>query len=198
MQDEQLKEFFLVDGTALSLRIGHRKSIGIDLFSLSSFDENRMLEYLEGKKGWQLNYLDKNTIKGQINNIQIDMITHAYPLVQNLEVVEAIRLVSNADIATMKLNSIVGNGTRVKDFIDFAFLSSYFSLDQMMDAYETKYKTRNAIMILKSLDFYQDINHLEPIKLVRGNYSWKPIENTIKQMLIKHDQIFEPMEKILK
>jgi hypothetical protein len=198
MEDEHLKDFFLVGGTDLSLRIGHRTSIDIDLFSLNSFDEKRILEYMERKWGLQLNYLDKNTIKGQINNVQVDLITHAYPLVQNLEVIEGVRSASIQDISAMKLNSIVGNGTRVKDFIDIAFLSSFLSLDQMLEAYETKYKTRNAVIVLKSLDFHQDINHLEPIKLTAGNYSWKPIEQRIKRMLTEHNQTFEPMDEVLK
>lgn len=194
MQDARLSDFFLVGGTALSLLIGHRTSIDIDLFSLNSFDENKMLSYLEQEKGLQLNYLDKNTIKGQINNIQVDLITHSYPLVQNLEIIEGIRIASIQDISAMKLNAIVGNGTRVKDFIDIAFLSSFLSLDQMLDAYETKYKTRNALIVLKSLDFHQDINHLEPINLVARNYSWKRIEQRIKSMITAHDQILEPMD----
>lgn len=198
MQDEHLKDFFLVGGTALSLRIGHRTSIDIDLFSLNPFDEKRMLEYMERKRGLQLNYLDKNTIKGQIDNVQVDMITHAYPLVQNLEVIEGIRLASIQDIAAMKLNSIAGNGTRVKDFIDIAFLSSFLSLDQMLEAYENKYKTRNVVIVLKSLAFHQDINHMEPIKLVVENYSWKLVEQRIKRMLIAHNEILEPMDVVLK
>jgi hypothetical protein len=30
------------------------------------------------------------------------------------------------------------------------------------------------------------------------NYSWKPIEQRIKRMLITHNQIFEPMDAVLK
>ena len=198
MQDEHLSDFFLVGGTALSLLIGHRTSIDIDLFSLTSFDEKKMVTYLEKERGLQLNFLDSNTIKGEINHVQVDLITHSYPLVKNLETIDGIRIGSIQDISAMKLNAIVGNGTRVKDFIDIAFLSSFLSLDEMLHAYETKYKTRNALMVLKSLDFHQDINHLEPIKLVRGNYSWKLIEKRIKRMLTEHDQIFEPMGKELR
>ena len=45
--DQLFNEFYLVGGTALSLRIGHRKSIDIDLFTRKSFDTSRYLEYLE-------------------------------------------------------------------------------------------------------------------------------------------------------
>ena len=85
----------------------------------------------------------------------------------------------------------------MKDFIDIAFLSSFLSLDQMLDAYEKKYQTRNAVIVLKSLDFFQDINHLEPIMLVAGKYSWEPIEKRLKEMLKNHDIIFGPLNQAL-
>ena len=44
-QKEYLKGFYLVGGTALALRLGHRKSVDIDLFSNFTFDAGQMLEY---------------------------------------------------------------------------------------------------------------------------------------------------------
>src|SRR5437868_6718751 len=81
MRDGNLNDFFLVGGTGLALQIGHRNSIDIDLFSQRPFDQNRMLSYLEASNGVQLDFLDEDTIKGQISNVKIDLITHAYPLV---------------------------------------------------------------------------------------------------------------------
>lgn len=37
MSDTSLKEFVLVGGTALSLQLGHRISIDLDLFSITPF-----------------------------------------------------------------------------------------------------------------------------------------------------------------
>ncbi|MDP9082106.1 MAG: nucleotidyl transferase AbiEii/AbiGii toxin family protein [Bacteroidota bacterium] len=81
MKDEELWEFFLVGGTALSLQIGHRVSIDLDLFSINPFDENLLLAYLESTCKFQLDYQSKNTLKGQINGVKVDFITHSYPLV---------------------------------------------------------------------------------------------------------------------
>ncbi len=39
MNDDKLKDFVLVGGTALSLRIGHRTSIDLDLFTKKDFDQ---------------------------------------------------------------------------------------------------------------------------------------------------------------
>jgi len=191
MLDENLKSFFLVGGTALSLQIGHRISLDIDLFSQNPFDENKMLSHLELEKKWQLDYLDKNTVKGQINGIKVDLITHAYPLVNKLQNTEGIRLASLEDIAAMKLNAIVGNGTRLKDFIDVAFMSCYLSLDKMMDAYERKYATRNPFLTLKALLYHQDINFNEPIQLAAGKYLWKLIEKRLIEMANLPSTVFE-------
>jgi len=193
MLDEKLYSFFLVGGTALSLQIGHRISIDIDLFSLESFDENGLSSYLETKQGLQLNYLNKNTIKGQINNVQVDLITHAYPLVRDLSVSETIRLASLDDISAMKLNAIVGNGTRLKDFIDIAFLSSYLSLQQMINAYGHKYQSRNPLITMKALAYHNEINFKEPIHFLAGTYPWKLIETRLNQMMKSPTEVLPPL-----
>ena len=51
-------------------------------------------------------------------------------------------MASPVDIAAMKLNAIAGNGTRIKDFIDLAYLSTLLSLGEMLEAYEHKYKSK--------------------------------------------------------
>jgi hypothetical protein len=193
MQDGNLNDFFLVGGTGLSLQIGHRISIDIDLFSQNAFDENKMLSHLESYKTFQLDYLDKNTIKGQINQTKIDLITHAYPLVEQLIQSEGIRLASLVDIAAMKLNAIIGNGTRLKDFIDIAFMSCYLPLKRMIKAYEDKYSSRNPLLTLKALAYHEEINFDEPIHLVAGTYSRKAIKKRLGEMEKTPARIFEAL-----
>lgn len=47
MNNEQLKDFFLVGGTALSLIMGHRISIDIDLFTDKDFDPGQLSQHLQ-------------------------------------------------------------------------------------------------------------------------------------------------------
>lgn len=195
MKDKQLDDFFLVGGTALSLRIGHRISIDLDFFSLKEFDKNVLLTNLESSKSFKLDFLAQNTVKGKIGQIIVDFITHAYPLVKNVHQIEGVRLASLEDIAAMKLNAIVGNGTRLKDFIDIAYLSSHLSLKQMLDAYEHKYSSRNQVLVLKSLAYFNDINQNEPIQLLDGTYKWDPIKGRILAMLEEPDKLFQPVLK---
>ncbi|MGN7885394.1 nucleotidyl transferase AbiEii/AbiGii toxin family protein [Dyadobacter sp. 22481] len=51
MADEKLADFYLVGGTALSLRLGHRISIDIDLFIGKDFDSAAVCEHLKAMYG---------------------------------------------------------------------------------------------------------------------------------------------------
>ena len=190
-RDQHLADFFLVGVTALSLQIGHRISIDIDLFSTKSFDQNTMFDYLRVEHAFKLDFIEKNTIKGQIKTTKTDLITHPYTLVNDLQTIEGIRMASLEDISAMKLNAISGNGTRLKDFVDVAFLSHYLSLTQMMNAYELKYATRNPVMIAKSLLYFRDINFNENVRLVTARYSWKPIEKRLREMQKSPNLVFK-------
>ncbi len=189
-----LKDFFLVGGTALSLQIGHRISIDIDLFSQNSFDDESLLAQMEREFGFVLDFRSANTLKGEIKGIKIDLITHSYPLVKSLLLFEGIRLCSLEDIAAMKLNAICGNGTRLKDFTDIAYLSSYLTLAQMLEAYGEKYTTRNPAIVIKSLGYHLDIDFNEPIEMAHGKFQWKIIEKRLLQMVKSPGITFEPIK----
>ncbi|MBL0050863.1 MAG: nucleotidyl transferase AbiEii/AbiGii toxin family protein [Bacteroidetes bacterium] len=47
MNIPELNHFFLVGGTCLSLRFGHRKSVDLDLFATNDFDNNGLSKILE-------------------------------------------------------------------------------------------------------------------------------------------------------
>ncbi len=74
--DPLFKDFLLAGGTGLSLQIGHRTSIDIDLFSRNSFDSNQFLEYLEKQYDFQMQFMHHNTLKGIAEGVFVDLITH--------------------------------------------------------------------------------------------------------------------------
>lgn len=185
MADPSLREFSLVGGTALSLYLGHRKSIDLDLFRKDSFSASALSQYLKEKYNFQEDFQDNNTLKGFINNVKIDCITHKYENVKTINTIEKIRLYSLEDIAAMKLNAIADNGTRLKDFVDIACLSTTMSLNEMLESYQKKYPNTNAMRALRGLTYHADIIH-EPIDLINGEYNWKKVSKRIDEM-IKND-----------
>jgi hypothetical protein len=194
MDDEHFKDFVLVGGTALALQLGHRISIDIDLFSSASFNENELAEYLRTKYSFKLDFISNNTLKGEIEGVQIDCIAHQYPWINTFSLEENIRLASLDDIAAMKLNAIAGNGTRIKDFIDIAYLSSKISLKKMLEAYELKYNA-NPIIPIKALDYFDDLNFNEPIKMAHDSkFNWMRIEKRLKIMQDYPDKIYPALK----
>ena len=118
MADKRLEGFVLVGGTALSLQMGHRVSVDLDLFVNRDFEAEELREYLERTYHLQTDYLAFATVKGEIDGVQVDCIAHSYPWIGPFVEEDGIRLASMEDICAMKLNAIAGNGTRIKDFID--------------------------------------------------------------------------------
>jgi len=190
MQDKQLTDFVLVGGTALALQIEHRDSIDLDLFTKNPFNEGNLSTYLTETYGFQMSFSDKNTLKGEIAGVKVDLITHNYPNVKDDILVEGVRMASLQDIAAMKLNAIIGSGERIKDFIDVAYLSSTLSLKDMQDAFTKKYPTSNPIIIHKAITFHQDINFKEPIKMIEGRLKWPLIEKRINNMVDSPAKVF--------
>lgn len=171
-----LKGFYLVGGTALALQIGHRKSIDIDLFSDFEFDTLQILENLSADFNFQLFFSANNTLKGSINDVQVDILAHRYPYVSPPTEMEDIAMLSTEDIIAMKLNAIAASGQRVKDFIDIYYLLDTYSIADMIGYYKTKYASYNEVNVLKSITWYGDIDHADwPVLLQNPGLKWSDV-----------------------
>lgn len=193
MNDQALKDFILVGGTALALQLGHRVSVDLDLFSETPFDQNSLADYLSRAYSFELDFISTNTIKGEINGIQVDCIAHQYPWIENFRSEGHIRMARFSDIAAMKLNAVAGNGTRLKDFIDIAFLSYKMTFSNMLDSYVRKYKG-NPIIPLKAIIYFEDLNFNEPIRMTGGkSFDWETIRKRLTEMQQFPEQLFRPL-----
>ncbi len=191
MSDNSLEVFVLVGGTALALRLGHRISIDIDLFTNLPFNSNELSEHLQNEFKFSLDFIAANTLKGEIDGIVVDFIARQYPWIEEYDLFDGIRLAGFKDIAAMKLNAITGNGTRLKDFIDLAYLSLKLPLNKMLRAYNEKYDS-NPVMALKALAYFDDINFDVPILTTGGKtVQWRKIEDRLREMIKTPEKIFD-------
>ena len=191
MKDEKLKEFNLVGGTALALRLGHRLSVDIDLFTTKDFDSKLMLNYLHDTYGVNQNESKffLNTVLTYIDNIKIDIVTHNYPLLNSAETIEGVRMISNEDIGAMKLHAIHQSGNRYKDFVDMYFMLEQEPLKFYLQAYERKYD-KDQYWACIGLNTYDKINTFEGVDVLKEKeQNWKNIikrlELAVKKPLYK-------------
>ncbi|HJG98226.1 MAG TPA: nucleotidyl transferase AbiEii/AbiGii toxin family protein [Parabacteroides johnsonii] len=186
-----MSDFNLAGGTSLALYLGHRISVDLDLFTPKPFDAKSMEEFLAAKYGFRTDFMEKNTLKGSIAGVKIDCITHSYDYLEEPYTESDIRLYSMRDIIAMKLSAIADNGSRLKDFIDIAFLSTRFPFNSMLKMYECKFPSSNVIRPFKAITYFDDIDFEEDIVMLNGKYEWKLIEKRLIDMTRKQDKVFE-------
>jgi hypothetical protein len=163
----ELKEFYLVGGTALTLQFGHRNSVDIDLVSTKDFLDSTIINFLRTKFTIDLVYNKPNSIICIINGVKVDFIKHDYPIIEQIITEEGIRMLSPQDICAMKLNAIQNSGQRLKDFIDIYFLLEHFSIKQMLEFYSKKYPIMNPVIALRAITYFDNIDpNIDPPKLV--------------------------------
>ncbi|MBX2966633.1 MAG: nucleotidyl transferase AbiEii/AbiGii toxin family protein [Cyclobacteriaceae bacterium] len=176
-----LNSFYLVGGTALALRFGHRKSVDIDLFSINDFDNSTIIKVIE-KEFPDFTYRgDDNPIGifGFIDSLKIDLIKHHYfSLIQQPIIKEGIRMYSDQDIIAMKIMAILKRAQK-KDFWDMAELLNYYPLKTCIEFYQKKYPNNQIpISIPYALSYFTDADESEDPVSLKGQ-TWESVKQAI-------------------
>lgn len=179
MQVDRLKSFYLVGGTALALRYGHRVSVDLDLFTHESFDSQQLAKLLVDEFDLTESVVEKNTVLGLIHGIKTDFIAHRYALVNGIEEIDGLRLLSVEDIAAMKLNAIANRGSK-KDFWDLYELLQHFGREELLQFYEQKYPAGSIWNVEKSLVYFDDAE-ADPDPVDLKGRSWAEVKTGIQQ-----------------
>jgi len=174
-----LSEMRLVGGTSLALQIGHRKSIDIDLFGNLSADYENLVDELKTLGEVVSLKNSKNIHSLLINEIKVDIVNYEYKWLTNKITTDNIHLATIEDIAAMKLNAIIGRGSK-KDFIDLFFILKDYSLATLIDFYTKKYNDGSTFLVLKSLTYFEDAD-MEEMPFMFNNIDWQTIKNNIKK-----------------
>ena len=191
MAAKEFETFRLVGGTSLSLQIGHRESIDIDLFSdvdYGKIDFEAIEMYLESN----FKYLDhlSNSIPGmgksylvgedKDNTLKLDIFyTDKFYCLE-----DTIRMATIEEIIAMKLD-VVQRGGRKKDFWDLHELFENYSLTQMLDLHEQRYPYSHDrdLIIQNFTDFSLADDEFNPI-CFKGKY-WEFIKEDIEEIIVK-------------
>jgi hypothetical protein len=189
-QIKELESFYLVRGTALALKLGHRNSIDIDLFTQSEFDTDFILDLLRDKFNLEINKTFRNGILCYINDIKVDFIRHNYPFVNEPVHEESIIYLSLEDIAAMKVHAISNSGKRLKDFIDLYFLLEMFSLNDILKFYSIKYPDFNPVIPVRAINYFEDIDlSIEP-PIMKKPISLDKIKKRIHNAIVYPEKCF--------
>jgi hypothetical protein len=183
MLDGFFQKFILVVGTSLALQIGHRNSVDINLFGQQEINKDVFEDRLNNYGITEISQSTKNILISSVNNIKVDFVNYNYPLLKPYKTIENVRLAFLEDIAAMKLNAIMGRGSK-KDFIDLYFLLKKFSMKEIFDFYTDKYTNGSKFLVLKSLVYFTDADG-QPQPKMYLDFNWEICKQKIIQEVLK-------------
>ncbi|QJD96272.1 nucleotidyl transferase AbiEii/AbiGii toxin family protein [Mucilaginibacter robiniae] len=178
MKGELLKGHRLVGGTALSLYLGHRMSVDIDLFAdagdYGTVDYKAIEAYLQETFPFVSGDFGNDPVFGKSylvgehkdEVVKVDIYYSSESFMNEVTEVDDVRLASVADIIAMKVD-VVQRGGRKKDFWDLHELLEQYSVKQMIDLHAKAYEwTHNEQLVFqKFTDFEQADEDFDPICL---------------------------------
>lgn len=187
MQQSFLKDMRLVGGTSLALQYGHRRSVDLDFFGQTTEDVDELTVMMRE--------CSKDMIKGSctkriktyfLNGVKVDVVNYDYKWIDDVVEEDGLRLASPKDIAAMKVNAVMGRGTK-KDFIDVYFLLKHYSFDELIQFYLQKYTDGSEYRALLSMSYFADADP-QPMPYMFQDVDWEMIKSEIKRRVEQYNR----------
>ena len=141
---EEFDSFRIVGGTSLSLQIGHRESVDIDLFTDSEYGSidfdnleailKQKFQYVDSTSTTEIGF-GKSFFIGSNESklVKLDLF-YTDPFVFPITIENNVRFSSIPEVIAMKFE-VIGQGGRKKDFWDIHELLNSYTLDEMIEFY---------------------------------------------------------------
>lgn len=126
-----VERFYLAGGTALALRLGHRRSIDLDFFSnVDTVTRATRLEILRALAPLDAQALEntEGNLLLEVRGVHVGFFSYSYTLLAPPESVAGVAPPGLMDIGLMKLDALISRGAR-KDFYDLYWIAHRIPLN---------------------------------------------------------------------
>ena len=117
-----------------------------------------------------------------LDQVKLDVVNYTIPWIDDPIVEEGLVLASPKDIAAMKVNAIIGRGSR-KDFIDLYFLLQHYSLNQILGYFCQKYPDVDNFIVLRSIMYFEDADR-QRMPQMFDDTDWQTMKDYIVEQAI--------------
>lgn len=108
-----IQSFYLADGTALALQIGHRHSVDVDFFSERKFSVKRLVKDLSDIDRVTVTHEDSESVSVELGGAKLSFLYYPYHLLFPFVLWNGYgKLADVRDIACMKIDAIASRGTK--------------------------------------------------------------------------------------
>lgn len=187
MSVTEFKKFRLSGGASLSLQLGHRKAVDVDLYLDSVFDKTAIKFAI--KKKFPDSSLALEKFFGSvyiISGIKVHVCRDNGKFIKPGLSEGGLRLASLEDISARKIFSLTEKPNK-RDFVDLACLLSKFSLAEIIKNYQNKYgfvDARNVILALHKTHIVDEERMPEMI----DELSWPEVQEIIEKNVMEYLQ----------
>lgn len=193
MKEPLFESFRLVGGTALSLQLGHRLSVDIDMFTdvpYGAIDFGAIDKFLRqtfayvwpsvqsAPVGMGQSYIVGDSEK---DSIKLDLY-YTDPFLWDMVISNGIRMAAIEEIAAMKIDIVQRTG-RKKDFWDLHELAESFSISEMIAFHKQRYPYAHDEALIRTnlTNFNAADNDFDP-ECLKGKY-WELVKLDIVEMM---------------
>lgn len=176
------ERFYLAGGTALSLQIGHRQSIDLDLFSQTEDIPTLRASLEKSLASLEPTLADSSwgNLVFTVQNVRVGFYGYGYEMVKPFVEENGVRLASVEDIALMKLDALLARASR-KDFYDLYFILQTVPLQDLFGLAPKKYPSVRdfEVQATKRLVYFSSAD-LDPDPILIKPVPW----GTVKEYFI--------------
>jgi len=175
------REYYLVDGTAIALHIGHRESIDFDLFKEKNIRKKDLYSKLKNLN-YKVSFADYNQVNMIAHGVKITFFSFPYKVPLTCELNKSLKLPDLLTLAAMKAFAL-GRRSKWKDYVDLYFiLKFHFSLKEVsMKAKEIFKNEFIEKQFIAQLGYFKGINYDEEVTYLISN---PPTNQEIQSFLI--------------
>ncbi len=162
-------DYYLVGGTAISLHIGHRRSIDFDLFTTQDIKRKNIRNLIE-RSGFAVSdilYEAFDQIHIVINSVKITFFKFPHKIVHPIDFDGIIKIPKLLDLAAMKTYAL-GGRAKWKDYVDLYFiLKDHHDLKEISArAGEVFGAYFNEKLFREQLCFFEDIDYSDKVEYI--------------------------------
>lgn len=176
-------QFYLVGGTALSLQIGHRRSIDFDFFSDKDFKNDLIIKKIRRYYPISETFINsKNELTIKTHEVKMTWYNFPFVVPHKVDWEKIITMPDIKTIAAMKVYAL-GQRAKWKDYVDLYFIFQEYSLAEVVNRAKKLFPNQiNERLLREQLDYFADVDYSETVEFLPG---WAVSDEIVQQELKK-------------
>lgn len=162
------REYYLAGGTAVALRIGHRRSVDFDLFKFASINHKKIVDKIAGSLlSYEVTWREAGQMNVTVGDVKLTFLEYPFPVAVAGKFEDIIKVPELIDLAAMKAYAL-GRRSKWKDYVDLYFiLKNYYSISQISERASEMFDQLFSEKLFRTqLNYFDDIDYSEQVEYI--------------------------------